>query len=288
MRLFSTHSRLLRWNGAQGRVAAFALSAGVFGLMAGCSSGSAGAVKPLTPRMALTLAADQAQRVNSLAATISVQVAGTMAETTAGTVQIQLKPSLLIDEKLNVSAQGQQFPIEGILSPGAMYLKSPALSSVTGQAGKAWVEIPFSDLAGTAGSALSSLFQSVQNSNPLTQTKMLAASKNVREAGTQVIDGVRTTHYVGTFTPSAALATLSPSLRKDLEPDMKLITSDIRFGAWVDGQHIVRKFTETETVTGGETVNVTMHVSAVNQPVHVTLPSASQVITPPQSALGSA
>ena len=70
----------------------------------------------------------------------------------------------------------------------------------TGQTGKPWIEIPFASLSGNLGASLTGLLQDAQNGDPLTQTKMLAAAKNVRVAGTQVIDGVRTTHYMGSFT----------------------------------------------------------------------------------------
>ena len=112
---------------------------------------------------------------------------------------------------------------------------------------------------------------------------MLLASKNVRAVGTQVINGVSTTHYTGTFKASAALAKLSPSLRKELAPGLKLITGDIRFNAWIDAQHVVRRITEVYTVMG-QTGTATMDVTAVNQPVHIAPPPARRVTLPPAGA----
>ena len=282
-------SRLLR-HGNRRRTAAAAFGAGTLALVAGCSagttgtSGTAGAAQPLSPRTAISLAADQTQRVNSMAATFSVRTSGSVTDTVSGTVRLRLRPTLLADEKLNISAAGQVFPLNEIVTAKAIYLKSPSFSALA-KPGRPWIGIPFSDLSGSLGSSLGNLLQNVQNGNPASQAKMLSASKNVRTVGTQVIDGVSTTHYTGTFKASAALAKLSPSLRKELAPGLKLITGDIRFNAWIDAQHVVRRITEVYTVMG-HTATATVNVTAVNQPVHIAPPPARRVTLPPAGAFG--
>jgi LppX_LprAFG lipoprotein len=235
--------------------------------------------------MAITLAADQTQRVNSMSSNLVVNVSGMASATTTGSIQIQLRPKLLADENLEITSQGQTMTMNDIVSTKAVYLKSAAFSSLTGQTGKTWIKIPLSDLSGSAGSVFSSLLQNVQNGDPLTQTRMLAASKNVHKVGTQVIDGVRTTHYAGTFTPAAAVAQLTTTLRKQVAPMLSMISGDVRFDAWIDASHQVRKIAEVETVSG-ETVNMTMTLTSINQPVHIALPAPRQVLVPPKSALG--
>jgi hypothetical protein len=216
MTLVSAHSPGIAAGRREPRAAAFALCAGAFALIAsvaGCGSSAA----PMTPRTAISLAADKTQSVTSMTATFSDQITGTVAETTSGTVKVQMKP-LLANVDATASADGQTFPVDEIESAKALYLNSSILSVFTGQTGKAWFEIPFASLSGNFGTSPTGLLQDVQNGNPLTQTKMLAAAKNVRSLGTQVINGVRTTHYTGSFTASAALASLSPALRKQVAP----------------------------------------------------------------------
>ena len=280
--------------GNRRRAAAVAFGAGTLALVAGCSAsttvatdttGPAGSAPPLSARTAISLAADQTQRVNSMAAAFSVQISGSVTDTVAGTVQLRLRPTLLADENLSVSAAGQKFPLREIVTAKAIYLKSPSVSALA-KPGRPWIGIPFSDLSGNLGSTLASLLQNVQNGNPQTQTRMLAASKNVRAVGTQVIDGVSTTHYTGTFTASAAVATLPASLRQELAPALKLITGDIRFNAWIDAQHVARRITETYTVMG-EAASVTVNVTAVNQPVHIAPPRASRTTIPSAAAFGA-
>lgn len=243
------------------------------------SAGSAGSAKPVTPTTAIRLAADETQTVTSLGGNISI-AAGSV--NVAGTFQFQLKPTLVVAESLNASGSGQSAAIDEILSGTALYLKVPGLS---GRAGKPWVEINLSGLSGGLGAALNQLIQNAENSNPLTQTQELTASKDARLVGTQVIDGVKTTHYAGTIAPSAALGKLAAGLRQDLSSAMSQLHGNISWNLWIDSQHNLRKLTETYTVAG-QPLNLTMTVSSINQPVTIALPPASQVSTVPASALG--
>ena len=264
------------------RLAAVTLCGGAFALLAGCAvstAGATGAAQPQNARQAITLASDDTQRANSMAGTFSMRLGSGTGETTTGTIQVQRVPSLVFDENLSISADGHTLPVTEIMSTRAIYLKEAALSHETG---KPWLEIPFSGLNGSLGSTLARMFQSAQNGNPLEQAQMLAASKNVRAVGTQVIDGVQTTHYTGSFTPSAAVSALSSSVRQTVRPMLSMLSGDIRFNAWIDAQHQVRRVIETETVSG-EPVYVTINVTAINQPVHISVPAASQVVTLPRS-----
>lgn len=264
------------------RAAAVAACAAASALITACSSlggaGGTGSAKPVTPATAIRLAAAETQTVTSLGGNISI-AAGSV--NVAGTFQFQLKPSLVVEESLNASGSGQSAAIGEILSGTALYLKVPGLST---HAGKPWVEINLSGLSGGLGAALNQLIQNAENSNPLTQTEELTASKDARLVGTQVIDGVKTTHYAGTITPSAALEKLAAGLRKDLSSAMSQLQGDISWNIWVDAQHNLRKLTETYTVAGAP-LNLTMTVTSINQSVTIALPPASQVIVLPTSAL---
>jgi hypothetical protein len=280
MTLLSTHSPV-KAGGCQ-RAAAVALCAGALALVAGCSAAAAA----LSPRTAISLAADKTQDVRSMSATEAIQTTGGVAgNSTTAVMHLQLKPSLLVEADATTSADGQTFPIDEIMSTKAMYLKSTVFSAFTAQSGKPWIEIPLANLAGPLGSSLATLFQDVQNGNPLTQTRMLTASKNVHAVGTQVVNGVRTIHYVGTVTASASLASLPASLRKETAPLMNLVTGGIQFNAWIDAQHMVRRLIEVEKVLD-QTVHTTMNVTAVNKPVHITVPSASQAVILTKSDVG--
>jgi hypothetical protein len=272
----------------QRRTAAVALCAGALALIAGCSTsstgttggtGTTGTTAPLTPQKAIRLAADESRRVNSLAATFSERIGSPAVATTSATMQLRLKPKLLANVSLRTSTSGRTTTVDEIVSAKAVYLKERSA-----QTGRPWIEIRFSDLGGSLGNSISSLLQAAQNGNPAEHTQVLTASKNVRAVGTQVVNGVETTHYKGSVTASTALASLKPAVRKGLAPLMKLITGQIHFDVWIDAQHVTRRLVEVETVVG-EPATVTVNVTAVNQPVQITPPPASQVTILPRSQL---
>jgi hypothetical protein len=276
-------SEFLLFSNRKGRrTAAVVLGAAALTLIAGCSAGTSGssrspgsAAKP-TSREAIRLAAYETQRVNSLAATISEQIAGQ--GITNGTLEYQLKPTLLAGATLSFDGQS----LTMIMSDKAVWFKPPA--GQAGLGGKSWVEVRFSDMTGTMGTVLRNLVASAHNENPAEQTQTFTASKNVHEVGTQVINGVQTIHYAGTITAAAALRALPLAARKALAPVLNLVTGDIHFDVWVDARHVVRRVVEVETI-GGQSVTVTVDVTAVNQPVPVAPPPASQVTILPASVL---
>ena len=265
------------------RVAAVAFCAGILALLAGCSAGAASSTgastKPTSPRTALLLAAEQTGKLDTMAASYTAQTNGS--QTLASTILVQYKPALLIKAVANVEASGQSLHITEIVSSKAMYLKMAELSK---EAGKPWVEIPFSELKGSAGAVFSQLLQNVQNNNPQQQAKMLTASKNVRSLGTHTIDGVRTTEYTGSYTTASALAMLSPSQRKVLGPELTQLTGPIRFSDWIDAQHQVRRTVITESVSGQQ-IKLTTNTTAINQPVNIKLPPRRRVALIPAGSL---
>jgi hypothetical protein len=263
---------------------AVGLSAAALVLAAACSSGgsSAGgssASTPLAPRQALLAAATHAQRMTSATETLTVHDS-TSGSTTTGTIRIRLKPSLLVSENLNVTAAGTRTRIKAFITSKAIYLHE---ASLAGQLGKPWVKMDLSALPGTSGASLGQLFQSLQSNNFTNQAQLFTGAKNTRVVGTQTVDGVTTTEYTGSLTAAAALKELPASFRQALAPELRALgDSPVQFHEWVDGQHRVRKMTEVETVNG-DTVHITINITAIDQPVHVTLPPASQIFTLPGS-----
>lgn len=271
------------------RAWAGALCAAALALIAGCSAGSGNSAMPrgttgptgtatkLTPLQAMRLAAVETQRVSSMAATFSEQVGTT--GSVNGTMQLRLKPKLLAHETVSSSIKGRSSTIEEIVSVKAIYLKAPSNPT-----GKPWLEIRLASLSGNLGKSIQSLLQSAQTGNPATQTQMFAASRNIHQVGTQVVNGVQTTHYAGSVTAAQALTKLPPAVRKGFAPVLKRMSGDIRFNVWIDGQHHTRRGVVVENVEG-QTVTVTVNVTAVNQPLQLTLPPRDQVTVLPPSAL---
>ena len=264
------------------RAAAAGLSAAALIVLAACSSGGGGpastASTPLTPRQALLAAASHAQKVTSASETLTVRDSGAQNATTAGTIQFQRRPTLQASETLNTTAAGKTTQIKVILTGTAIYLHEAALA---GQLGKPWLKLDLSALNGTDLASIAQLAHSLQGNDFANQTQLLAVAKNVHVAGTQTIDGVATTEYAGSVRAAEALKTLPASFRKAMAPELQVLgNGTISFHVWIDGQHHTRKITDVETVNG-ETINSTVLITAINQPVHITIPPASQTATPP-------
>ncbi len=286
--------------GSSRRPAAIGLSAAALALLAACSSGGSGSAAGTpastgaatasagaqstasadtgaagTPaaQQALLAASADAQQINTAVTTLHVTVTGSQASTETGTLQYQRQPSLLMSEDLHIAAQGGNTEIKMILTSSDVYFSEPGLSAT-------WTKLSRSALNGTAAASFGKLIQGMQSNNFSNQQQMLAAAKNVHEAGTQTIDGVQTTEYDGSIRASDAVKALSPSVRGILGAQLATLgNSLITFREWIDAQHHARRVIETEQVKG-HPVTTMMDVTGINQPIKVTLPSGSQVTTP--------
>jgi hypothetical protein len=264
------------------RAATVGLSAAALILAAACSSGgqSAGsggsASTPPSPRQALLAAAAQTRQVTSATETLTVRVSGASSSTMTGTIRVRLKPTLLLGGVLDETAAGTSTRIRMIFTSTAIFFNE---GSLTSQLGKPWINIDLSALpalAGTSGAALAQLIQSVQSNNFTNQAQLFTVARNTRVAGMQTVDGVSTTEYVGSFIAADGLKALPASFRKVLGSELRALgRSTVHFHEWIDGQHHLRKMTEVDTLNGN-IINTTISITAINQPVSVTLPPASQ------------
>lgn len=263
-------------------LAAVALGGCVLLLAAGCGTRTAGA-SGKSPQQVVAAAAVHSAEITSANATLTEQVGGAAGETISGSVREQLKPVLRMSMKLKITSAAVRQNVGGIITGKAVYL---SISAVARQTGKQWLMVPFSALSG-GNSSLAELFKSLSKINPAQQTAVFAGARHVRDLGTDVIDGATTTEYSGSVVPSSGLAALPPGLRKSLAPSLKTISGTIRFRVWIDKQDHIRKQVLNETANGAP-ITTTVIISAINQPVHVTVPPASQVATIPSSALHAA
>jgi len=249
----------------------------------------------MSPKQAIQLAADETRNVNSFAATMDIRIAGKPGSSgsfgnakMAGTFQEQLHPLLASVDFGTFSVAGQSMAGLGeIFTPKAVYIKLGLLTQSL-HTTKPWVEMPLSALNKSSGLDLGSLINQMQTSSPLTQAQLLAGAANVRKVGTGTVDGVPVTEYSGTYSMSAALAKLPADVRGKLGQVLQKVgINGVQFRAWIDGQHQLRKEIATENGNAfTETIAIT--VTSINQPVTISIPTASQTTTLPASALSNA
>jgi hypothetical protein len=279
------HSARLRTAAVIVAVGAAAITA-----TAGCSSGSGqkataknseiATTESKAASRALALAAAESDRVKTLTANVVAHSAGASSGSLTGTVKIQLKPTTIVGTTFHVkAAKSPAVQQSEILTDKQIYFKDPAFTKATG---KPWVEADISELSTKVGVSLGSLLQNLENADPLDQTKLFTASKNARVVGTTMLNGVATTEYAGTYEPQVALAELTPKLRKVIGPTLSTLGANpVQFEVWVDTHHVVRRTISTDNVHG-QIVTTTLDVTSVNKPVHVALPTMTDVAPLPK------
>jgi hypothetical protein len=276
--------------GSSRRPAAIGLSVAALALLAACSSGGTGSASTgsattgsastgsastetggtNSAKQAMLAAATAAQQVNTAVTTMNVKITGSQSGTQTGTLQYQRKPSVLTSEDMHIVAQGGTTDIKMILTSTDVYFSEPGLSA-------SWTKLKRSSLTGPTAASFGKLIKTMQSNDFANQQQMLAAAKDVHEAGTQTIDGAPATEYDGSIRASDALKALSPSIRDILGPQLQTLgDSVISFREWIDGQHHVRRVIENETVKGNA-ITTTMNITGINQPIQITLPPDSQV-----------
>ena len=236
--------------------------------------GSGGQTGSETAAQAIQAAADQAKKINSYAIRMDESLTGATAEHITGNMQFRLKPALLAQVSLNIPPAS----VNEILTTKVAYLKIPGLGST----GKPWVKLSLAGKTGT-GAALGQLLQSAENANPANQTAALTASKDLRKTGTEVINGIPTTRYEGSYSIADEMKKLPPALRKITSQSIAALgVTRVHFTIWIDGKHQMRRVITVEKGSSS-TITTKLDIISINQPVNVTLPPPSQVTSPPAS-----
>lgn len=194
-----------------------------------------------------------------------------------GTMAYRLKPSRALKLALtmpNVSGGRGTNRMTEIVVGDNIYMRTPAFTAHTG---KPWLGLTFSRLRKSTGVDLQSLQQSSQG-DPQLNTKMLTASKDVRQVGRQTVAGVPTTHYKGTFNLTDGLAKLDAEQRAEAKKSFGEVGFDkVNFDVWVDGRQLPRRVTIASPPGAKVDMKVTMNYTAFNVPVSITAPPKSQV-----------
>jgi hypothetical protein len=238
------------------------------------SPGSGGQTGSETAAQAIQAAAGQAKKINSYSIRMDESLTGATAEHITGNMQFRLKPTLLAQVSLSIPPAS----VNEILTTKVAYLKIPGLGST----GKPWVKLSLAGKTGP-GAALGQLLQSAENSNPANQTAALTASKDLRKTGTEVINGIPTTRYEGSYSVADEMKKLPPALRKITSQSIAALgVTKVHFTIWIDGKHQMRRVITVEKGTSS-TITTKLDIISINQPVNVTLPPPSQVTSPPAS-----
>ncbi|MDL4776322.1 MULTISPECIES: LppX_LprAFG lipoprotein [Thermomonosporaceae] len=195
-----------------------------------------------------------------------------------GSMQYRTKPELAYSMNFDRMSMGgkSMSGMRQVFIGRTMYMKSPALGQAGGTPGKPWLKISLDQAGEKSGMNLDQLLQQSRQMDPVQSTKLLTASKDVRKVGEETVDGVKTTHYTGTYQMTDAIAKLPADQQ---EVSRKALTSmgmgSMAFDLWVDGEQLPRKMAMKSQ--GQNPMSMTMKYRDYGKPVQITAPPADQV-----------
>jgi hypothetical protein len=247
--------------------------------VAGLSACGGSTSSSSTPSLDTLIARATALKVKSMNADISTSVpgaAGAAAQTLAGSVSMQLQPTLAGSFRFTVAGQALTERIVGTM----VYLSLPSVAAHDG--GRPWVAFDISAASAASGIDLNELLQDARNADPTSTLRLLAAKRLFHETGTTTIDGQRVVGLTGSFTPDTLPS--SPQISAKLQAQLKAkltqigatreeVTTYLAFSG-----EPVRIITTLVTTSHG-TITSTVNVHGINIPVVAAAPPAAQTIT---------
>ena len=240
---------------------------------------ASGGTTTLTAQEAMAKVGQQLDDMKSWSFTVDMKSSGDTALNMKGTGQYQREPALAMQLKLDtLEAAGQSLSgAEVLLVDNTVYLHLGELSSALG--GKHWIKV------GGNAMGMGQLLDQLASIDPSTQMRAFVSSGNATEAGTDEIDGVKTTKYSATLKPEQLpnLSSLDKSQREALKKTYdELGIKEVNYTVWVDSQYQPRKIVVLTPSSSGD-VTVTMNIADINKRVDLSAPSADQVADFPGS-----
>jgi len=257
---------------------------GCMGLPSDGEAKDAGNAIKLTAAQVLGKVSQKTGQTDAFQADLSMKMTG-MSDgdvSMTGSMEYRTKPDMAYRMNItNMSVGGQSMPggMEQILVGRTMYMKMPMLQQLGGMpASKPWIRISLDELGKESGIDLEQMLDQARQMDPIVNTRMLTASKDVREVGKETVNGVQTTHYAGTYRMQDAISQLpadqQEAYRKAIaESGMEAMNFDL----WVDDQQLPRQMTMKSNQTAAGAMTMTMKFGQFGKAVQITAPPAGQV-----------
>ncbi|RMB80312.1 DUF1396 domain-containing protein [Streptomyces shenzhenensis] len=243
----------------------------------GCGAKDGEAKSPaLEPVAAIAKAAQNADDITSFRYRLTGSVPGE--GRIKGEAAMSIEP-LAMSMKMAVEDKATDGEMEIRLVDKAMYLGGNA-EMAKEMDGKSWIKFDMSALGKEGGLDMDQLGAGEAGKNPAADSTFLTGSKDVKEVGTETVDGVETTHYKGTVSLDDLRATLKDedkevrerreaSIEQYEEMGIDAMTMDM----WIDGENHTKQFRMRGDAKKGP-LDMTITFLDYNEPVKVTAPPA--------------
>lgn len=235
----------------------------------------------MTPVAAVAKAAKNSEDITSL----SYRMTGTMPGQgrVEAEAKMRLKPEVAMSMKITALDKGADGTAEIRLVDKAMFIGGGAAAAKE-MDGKSWIKFDMAALGAAGGAGGGSLGAAGQaDRNPAQESTFLTGSKDVKEVGTETVDGEKTTHYAGTVTFDQfreAIKSQSKARRemreKSLERFEKLGIDKFTMDLWIGEDDFTKQFRLRGAADKGP-LDMMMTFADVNKPVTITAPPAKDV-----------
>jgi hypothetical protein len=165
------------------------------------------------------------------------------------------------DALLNAKIDAAGVQMEMRLVDEVLYIKSPGMSM---SPGKPWVAADTNDPNNPLGSMADS-------AKPQSFTKFLADADNVKDLGTETVDGIETTHYELTVSTKKLMA--GNKELSSLAPQATGMPKQLKINVWLNDDELPIQM----KVPFGKMGTFEMHFSDYGKDVDVQAPPANQV-----------
>jgi len=217
-------------------------------------------------------AAEKTSKTGSLEADFAISGAGLQGNGT-GVFNTGQRTGQL---KMTITAGGRQIPVDTILTGNVFYMRSPVFAqAVTG--GKQWIKLDLAAVAKQRGADLSGILTA--SPTPANALAYLTGTSDVKEVGSESVNGVKATHYKVTVDLERAASKVKGSAHAALEQvisqsKLKTLPLDV----WVDGRNYIRKVTYEEHAGRRQPARVTMELHDFGSPVSIKPPPRNSVV----------
>ncbi|MEU6222730.1 DUF1396 domain-containing protein [Streptomyces sp. NPDC047042] len=244
-----------------------------------CSNGGSEESPKMTPAAAVATAAKKVESITSF----SYRMTGKVPEEgrVKAEAKMRLKPDLAMSMKITALDKGADGTAEIRLVDKAMFIGGGAAAAKE-MDGKSWIKFDMAALGGAAGAGgLGAAGQA--DKNPAQESTFLTGSKDVKEVGTETVDGVETTHYQGTVTLDQFrehLKSQSKATReqreKSLEQYEKLGIDKFTMDMWIGKDQRPKQFRMRGAADKGP-LDMMVTFDGFNVPVNIAAPPAKDV-----------
>jgi hypothetical protein len=269
--------------GARRAVAGVLAALVVAGCGVACTKGDAGQSPDMTPAAAVAKAARNADDITSLRYRMSGRIPeqGRVGAEAALTV----KPLAMTMKTVVLDGPDKGEVVQTRLVGGALYTGGGE-EVAKNMGGKHWMKFDVSGHSRTPGGLNldTTKMRDQADKNPAQEAGFLTGSKDVKKVGSEKVDGVRTTHYLGTVTLAALRAELRTKDKATRERREKSLKQYEAMGAdaltmdlWIGPDDRTKQFRVRAAADKG-TFDVTMTFLDHNKPVTINAPAAKDTV----------